>query len=66
MLSRNTNFILGIVVFNHAETAFSIRKGDRIAQLICEKISTPGIEVLEELGNTERGKKGFGSTDENN
>ncbi|GIX72462.1 hypothetical protein CEXT_515661, partial [Caerostris extrusa] len=29
-------------------------KGDRIAQLICEKISYPELEEVENLENTER------------
>ena len=36
--------------------------GDRIAQLIFEKIKTPTIKELDELGGTDRGAKGYGST----
>ena len=39
-----------------------IRKGDRIAQLILEKVSTVPVEVVEELDETERGDCGFGSS----
>merc|ERR1712227_630084 len=56
---------VGVVMFNHAETEFVVKKGDRIAQLVCEKISYPEIEVLETLDNTERGEGGFGSTGTN-
>ena len=49
-------------MFNHAETAFTVKKGNRVAQLICEKISTPEVEVVESLTSSDRGEKGFGST----
>ena len=49
-------------MFNHAETAFTVKKGDRIAQLVCERIYYPDIEVLQTLNETDRGEAGFGST----
>ena len=55
----------GVVMFNHAETAFTVKKGDRIAQLVCERILYPDIEVLETLNETDRGEAGFGSTGTN-
>ena len=39
-----------------------MNKGDRIAQLIIEKISETEIEEVDCLDETERGKSGFGST----
>jgi len=53
---------LGVVMFNHAKTEFVIKTGDRIAQLVCEKISYPDIQVLDSLDETVRGEGGFGST----
>ena len=41
---------------------FEVSKGDRIAQLILEKISMAGIQQVEDLDATERGAGGFGST----
>ena len=55
----------GVVMFNHAETAFTVKKGDRIAQLVCERIHYPDIEVLDTLNETDRGEAGFGSTGTN-
>ena len=49
-------------MFNHSEQLFIVKKGDRIAQLVCEKIHYPDIEVLETLNETDRGEAGFGST----
>jgi len=56
---------VGVVMFNHADTVFTVKKGDRIAQLVCEKIVYPDIEVLESLDDTDRGSNGFGSTGTN-
>ena len=39
-----------------------VRKGDRIAQLIIEKIATPELEIVDSLDDTDRGESGFGST----
>lgn len=51
------------VLVNHNDTEpFVVKEGDRIAQLILEKIETPEIEEVEELMSTERGEGGFGST----
>ena len=53
---------VGVVLFNHAETDFEVKRGDRIAQLILERISmAPAVEVSE-LDSTDRGAGGFGST----
>lgn len=53
---------VGVLVFNFSDVSFKITKGDRIAQLILERISTPRVEVRQELPPTERGSGGFGST----
>ena len=53
---------VGVVLFNHSEEDFKVKPGDRIAQLILEKIDTPQVKEVEELPDTTRGAKGFGST----
>ena len=53
---------VGIVLFNHGEVAFVVRRGDRVAQLICEKIVYPTLEESLSLETTKRGSRGFGST----
>jgi len=40
---------VGVVMFNHADTDFQVAKGDRIAQLICERIFYPSLEQVKEL-----------------
>ena len=51
-----------VLLFNLSNEPFSIQKGDRIAQLVCEKYETPAIRVVDKLDETERGSGGFGST----
>ena len=53
---------VGVILFNHSDTDFSISAGDRIAQLILEKIEQADVVETDELGSTERGHGGFGST----
>ena len=50
------------VLINHGDEPFSIKPGDRIAQLIIEPVATPRPEWAGELGGTLRGQGGFGST----
>ena len=50
------------MLFNHSEEDFKVSPGDRIAQLIIEKISATEIVEVSELDDTARGAGGFGST----
>ena len=57
---------LKILLYNLSEVPFEIKKGDRIAQLICERISYPQVVQcfdIDFLTKTQRGSGGFGSTD---
>jgi dUTP pyrophosphatase len=51
-----------VLLFNFSSDAFQVNKGDRIAQLLLEKIATPVVMEVGELDQTERGAGGFGST----
>ena len=51
-----------MVLFNHSDEDFKVKQGDRIAQLILEKICTPQVKETVELPSTVRGSQGFGST----
>ena len=53
---------LKVILFNHGSEKFEIKKGDRIAQLILEKCETPLIDEVEEIKDTQRGTRGFGSS----
>lgn len=53
-----------VLLFNHdSSKPFVYQKGDRIAQLILEKIETPPVISVQNLSDiTTRGSSGFGST----
>jgi dUTP pyrophosphatase len=53
---------VGVVLFNFGDTPFTVSKGDRVAQLIVERILTVATREVTELPETERGSGGFGST----
>ncbi|GLT92140.1 hypothetical protein SLE2022_099930 [Rubroshorea leprosula] len=53
---------LGVILFNHSDADFEVKAGDRIAQLIIERIMTPDVVEVEDLDSTVRGAGGFGST----
>ena len=53
---------VGVILFNHGDQDFEIKMGDRIAQLILEKIDTPPVKEVQDLEDTVRGTRGFGST----
>ncbi|KAK1972754.1 dUTP diphosphatase [Colletotrichum sublineola] len=51
-----------VLLFNHADTDFEVAEGDRVAQLVVERIFTPEIVEVAELEESVRGAGGFGST----
>ena len=51
-----------VMLFNHGEDDVKIKRGDRIAQLICEKIAYPIIEEVHEMDKSQRGSQGFGAS----
>merc|ERR1711955_95810 len=51
-----------VLLFNFGDSAFNVGRGDRIAQLVLEKISMAELEELPSLNETDRGEGGFGST----
>ena len=53
---------LNIILYNFSEEDFVVNIGDRIAQLICERIAIPTVVEATKLSETERNSKGFGST----
>lgn len=55
-----------VVFQNTGEYPVTIEAGEKIAQLIILPIPTIQIELAEELDETERGNKGFGSSDKIN
>ncbi|RKP35088.1 mitochondrial deoxyuridine 5'-triphosphate nucleotidohydrolase, partial [Dimargaris cristalligena] len=54
--------IVKVVLFNFGDKPFAIKIGDRIAQLVLERIVTPAVAEVADLDDTDRGEGGFGST----
>ncbi len=52
--------LVGMV--NLGDTAHTFQIGDKIAQMLIQKIEHPNIEEVSVLDETIRGEKGFGST----
>ena len=53
---------VGVILMNHSKQNLVIKRGDRIAQMIINKIEHVAIEEVAELPETERGEGGFGHT----
>lgn len=63
---------VGVVIHNITNTSnkdpvlwrngYSIKKGDKIAQILIYKVERPTVTVVSSLENSERGGKGFGSS----
>ena len=53
---------IGLVVVNHGREPFTIRRGDRLAQLVVARVERAELEPVERLPETGRGAGGFGST----
>lgn len=51
-----------VLLFNHSDRDYCVKKGDRIAQLLIQKVETVKFIAVEALEETSRGAKGFGST----
>lgn len=56
---------LKVLLFNLSDVAYEIAEGDRIAQLVIERIYTPDVVEVAELEASVRGAGGFGSTGTN-
>lgn len=54
--------VIFVLLYNFSDADFHVQEGDRIAQLILERIYTPEVLEVENLGETARGSSGFGST----
>ena len=53
---------LKVVLVNLGEETFHGEAGDRIAQLLIVPFAAPPIAIVDELDDTERGTRGFGSS----
>ncbi len=54
-----------VALYNHSDSAVTVAKGDRIAQLVLTPYIKADFEEADELDDTVRGDGGFGSTGTN-
>lgn len=53
---------ISVLLVNLGETRFEVRRGDRIAQLVINKIENVNLIEVTFLPDSSRGQNGFGST----
>ena len=51
-----------VLLFNHSDEEFHIQPGDRIAQILIQKVTQVEFLQVENLEESVRGDNGFGST----
>ena len=56
---------IGVILINLSDTDFTINHGDRICQMVIQKIEQPVMVEVSVLDETERGAGGFGHTGTN-
>ena len=55
--------IVGVILYNAGESPISISKGDKIAQMVIQRVPDVELEFVDSIEReTERGVDGFGST----
>ena len=53
---------IGVILINHGDAPFTIKRGERIAQMVIAAHATVTWQESAELSSTDRGAGGFGST----
>ena len=53
---------IGVLLINHGDTPFPIRRGERIAQMVIAAVVRAEVTPVASLSATDRGGGGFGST----
>jgi dUTP pyrophosphatase len=51
---------IGVIMINWGKEPFTIRRGDRIAQMVIGKVYRAELEEVDEIDSTQRGEGGFG------
>ncbi|MFH1645597.1 MAG: dUTP diphosphatase [Candidatus Omnitrophota bacterium] len=54
--------LIGIILINHGKETFVIKRGDRIAQIVLQRVLQAELELVDELDETVRAGGGFGHT----
>ena len=53
---------VGVILINQGNENYKVKKGEKIAQAVINKIEIVKVIEVEKLGETFRGERGFGST----
>jgi dUTP pyrophosphatase len=53
---------INVLLINHGEVPFTIRRGERIAQMVIAQVARAELIATTALSDTDRGSGGFGST----
>ncbi len=53
---------VGVILINHGDAAFTVSRGDRIAQMVIASVTQAKWAEVETLDETSRGEGGFGSS----
>lgn len=53
---------VGIIMINTGTQAYNVKRGERVAQMVIQKLPEVTLQLVEELSETDRGAGGFGST----
>ena len=51
-----------VIMVNHGDERFEVKRGDRIAQLVITPVALPEVVVVDELNSTQRDGGGLGSS----
>ncbi|NEP02569.1 MAG: dUTP diphosphatase [Symploca sp. SIO2E9] len=53
---------IGVILINHSKSPFKVEIGMKVAQMVIKPVLSVQVKSVEELGETDRGVGGFGST----
>jgi len=53
---------LKVILINHGNQSFTVRRGERVAQLVIAPTAKVSLQEASDLPDSDRGKGGFGST----
>ena len=51
-----------VKLFNHGNIDYTVKRGDKISQLVVLPVRYEGVEIVEEISGGARGENGFGSS----
>ena len=59
------NAEIGVIADTLDRSSYLVQRGEKIAQLVIQRVETPQLEIVDKFDTqSERGEKGFGSSDE--